>query len=242
MFDFLKKKKPDKKSRVAAIITAAGSSTRMNGVNKQFSDILGAPVLAYTLRAFEATPCIDEIIVTAREEDILLVYDIIREYDISKASSVVTGGDTRQKSVKIGIDAAGECHIIAIHDGARPCILPEHIELAVSAAERYGAAAVGCPVADTLKLVGENSFIATTLDRKGIWHIQTPQVFKSGIIKAAHDNAQSEGIEATDDCALVERAGYQVYVVLGDSGNIKITTPQDLFIARGIIESRGDFK
>lgn len=239
MFDFFKKSKArDNTNKTAALIVAAGNSSRMNNENKQFVEIFGKPVVAYALEAFENSPSIDEIYVVARENDILLVSDIISNYGISKAVSIVPGGDSRQQSVKNGLDAVGECGYIAIHDGARPCILPEHIELAVSAASVCGAAALGIPVSDTLKFVGDDSVISGTLDRKGVWQIQTPQVFKSEIIKRAHENALENNLNATDDCALVECLGIKVCVVEGASSNIKITKHEDVYIARGIIELR----
>jgi 2-C-methyl-D-erythritol 4-phosphate cytidylyltransferase len=236
MFNFMKKHSDGE--RVTAIVAAAGQSTRMNSENKQFADILGRPVLYYSLRALQDAPSIDEIYIVARECDILSVGDLIRAYGISKAVSVIAGGQTRRQSVRIGLDAVGACDLIAIHDGARPCILPAHIERVVAAAARWGAAALGCPVSDTLKRTDGDGCVTETVDRERLWRIQTPQVFRSGIIRNAHEAAS--GLEATDDCALVEAAGGTVRVVAGDSANIKITTPDDLALARAVLRERED--
>jgi 2-C-methyl-D-erythritol 4-phosphate cytidylyltransferase len=233
MSGFLKEK--NKPCTVAAIIAAAGQSSRMNNENKQFADILGRPVLAYSLEAFENSPSVDEIYVVSRENDILFVSDIIKSFNITKAVSIVPGGQTRSQSVKKGLEAAGDCSLIAIHDGARPCILPEHIELTIAAAAQCGAAALGCPVTDTLKKVNDDLTIAGTIERNGLWQIQTPQVFKSEIIRKAYEQALHD---ATDDCALVESMGVKVRMVRGTASNIKITHKDDICTARGIIAYR----
>ncbi len=237
MLNFFKKEA--RRPKTAAIIVAAGQSTRMNGQSKQFAELLGKPVLAYALEAFEQSPSVDEIYVVCREHDILLVSDIVGHFGITKAVSILPGGATRCESVRCGLDAAGGCDFIAIHDGARPCILPEHIDAAVAAAQQCGAAALGVPVADTLKAVGEDGVITGTLDRQGVWQIQTPQVFAGELIRSAHQNALEKHIEATDDCLLAEAVGARVLVVEGSPDNIKITRPDDLLLASGILLQRG---
>jgi 2-C-methyl-D-erythritol 4-phosphate cytidylyltransferase len=237
MLDFFKKEK-SKSIKTAAIIVAAGQSSRMNYENKQFIDILGKPVLTYSLEAFQISPSIDEIYVVAREQDILFISDIINTYGITKAVSIVAGGETRTESVKCGIDAVTDCDFFAIHDGARPCIQPKHIELTVSAAHACGASVLGCRAFDTLKTVDSNSFITGTIDRNAIWHAQTPQVFRGDIIRAAYEYLLNNNIEATDDCSLVEKTGIKIRMVEGDSSNIKITRHCDIGIAEGIIRER----
>ena len=222
--------------KTTAIIVAAGNSTRMTNQNKIFAELCGKPVLAHTLQAFELAEAIDEIVIVTREESILLVSDIVKAFGITKASDILRGGDTRRQSVKNGIDNA-EADIIAVHDGARPCVLPEHIDSAVQKAIDCGAAALGTPVVDTLKLADESLIIKDTVNRENLWHIQTPQVFRYDIIKNAHDTAERDGIEATDDCALVEAAGDAVCIVRGAANNIKITTQEDIFTAERILEA-----
>ncbi len=206
--------------------------------DKQLINILEKPVLAYTLEAFEIASLIDKIFVVTREINILIVSDIIKAYNITKAIAVIPGGDTRAGSVKSGLDSAAGYDFYAIHDGARPCILPGSIDRTVSAALTHGAAALGCPAVDTLKTVGDGSYITGTVDRSGIWHIQTPQVFKRDIIIKAYENIDEKGLNATDDCALVEKIGVKVFAVNGPSSNIKITHKEDINIAAGILACR----
>lgn len=232
------KNSKDTSVKTIAIIVAAGSSSRMNYVNKQFVDILDKPVLAHTLEAFQNALLVNEIIVVSKEQDILAVSDIIKAYNITKSTSVVPGGETRAQSVKAGIDSCADCDFIAIHDGARPCVLPEHIDKTVSYAINQGAAALGCRVFDTLKTVSDDLYITGTADREGIWQIQTPQVFKSEIIKEAYEYALINGIEATDDCGLVEQIRIKVVAVEGSRTNIKITLYDDISLAEAIIEQR----
>ena len=241
MFNLFKKNEMPKTHKVSAIVVAAGQSSRMGAeVSKQFIEILGKPVLAYSLEALQNSPSVDEIVIVTREVDILLVSDIIREYAIRKATNVLVGGDTRQQSVQNGLNEITDAEIILIQDGARPCVLPEHIERTILAAQACGAAALGCPVTDTLKTVNSEDVIIGTVDRNGVWQIQTPQAFKNDIIRRAYKNASENGINATDDCALVEKLGVLVSVVSGTSSNIKITTQDDIYIARGIIEGLGE--
>lgn len=223
--------------KTAAVIVAAGKSTRMQNQNKIFAQLLGKPVLAYTLEAFQKAALVDEIYVVTREEYILLASDIVKAFGVTKAVSILQGGNTRQQSVKNGIEAAKDANIIAIHDGARPCVLPYYIDLAIETAMSKGAAVLGSPVVDTLKLANEDFLIQKTLDRTNLWHIQTPQIFKRDIIEGAHQKAERCGFEATDDCALAERCGFDVQIVPSPATNIKITTPEDLAIAQYIIES-----
>ncbi|MCK9479038.1 MAG: 2-C-methyl-D-erythritol 4-phosphate cytidylyltransferase [Firmicutes bacterium] len=226
--------------KTAAIIVAAGSSSRMNHENKLFIDILGKPALAYTLEAFQDAALIDEIIIVSKQQDILVVSDIIKAFNITKATAVIPGGETRTQSVRAGLDSELLCDYVAIHDGARPCILAEHIDKTVSAAITFGAAALGCKVFDTLKRVNDDLQIKGTINRDGVWQIQTPQVFKSDIIKDAYAYALENGIEATDDCGLVENTGVNIAAVEGSRANIKITHHDDVPLAAAIIaQQRG---
>lgn len=236
MFKRKEREIPARKNRVAAIIAAAGSGSRMKSdQNKQFIMLGGAPVLAHTVSAFEEAESIDEIIIVTRECDILLARDLVEDYGFSKVSCIIAGGATRQESVFKGLKAVSEgTSIVAIHDGARPFISPDKIDEAVQAAAVCGAAAVGVRVKDTVKVVDENNIITQTLDRAGLWQIQTPQVFKYDIILRAH--TENVDANATDDCALVESAGTKVTMLEGSYSNIKITTKEDLITGRAILE------
>lgn len=228
MFDFSKKRKT-----VSAIIVAAGSGTRMKiQKRKQLIEIGDMPVVAHTLKAFENTDIIDEIVIVTKEEDILIMWDIAKEFEISKVTEIVKGGATRTDSVKNGLNCAkGE--IVAIHDGVRPCIKPEHIEKTVKKAMETGAAALGCPVTDTLKKVDENGTITETVSREMLWAIQTPQVFEKELLLKAYNEGNTES--ATDDCMLLESIGVKVAMVEGDRTNIKVTMQEDIEIVASLL-------
>lgn len=222
-----------------AIIVAAGTGSRMNmDMNKQYVDICGKPVLARTVQVFEDCSRVDEIIVVVNEKDIIYCkQNIVERYGFDKVKVLVSGGETRQESVFRGLQQAGEnCGIILIHDGARPFIDIDSINSSIDAAEEFGAACVAVPVKDTIKSADSEDFVNSTLDRRSLWSIQTPQVFKAYIIREAHMKAAGEGFSGTDDAVLVERLGYRLKLVMGSYFNIKITTQEDLVIAEAFAE------
>lgn len=223
----------NKTTAVSVVIAAAGMSSRMQGINKQFLLLDGIPVLARTLSAFDSINEINEIIIVVQESEILVVSDLVKDFNIKKVKAIVPGGSTRQESVLNGLK-----HVISqkvlIHDGARPFISKEEILNVISALDSYDAAAVGVNAKDTIKRVN-NDVITETLDRNNLVQIQTPQGFKTDVILSAHNKAKSECIEVTDDCALAEFCGIDVKVIYGNYNNIKITTPEDIAIARGIL-------
>ncbi|MGI6031431.1 MAG: 2-C-methyl-D-erythritol 4-phosphate cytidylyltransferase [Eubacteriales bacterium] len=223
-------KKSARKGRsCCAVIVAAGSGKRMGtSVNKQFLEIQGKPVLAYTLEAFEQCDVIDGIIVVAKSDEIPLVADLIARYDISKGKKVVAGGPTRQDSVWNGLMAAEEYDFVAIHDGARPFVHEKLIQKAVEEAWLHQAAAVGMPVSDTIKRCDVHGQIVETVDRSDLWAVQTPQVFDRALLIGAHRYVQDRGLAITDDCMAIEAMGGTVRMVQGDISNIKITTAGDL--------------
>lgn len=231
MFNFSKNK-----AYVSAVIVAAGSGTRMKiPTRKQLVEINDMPVVAHTLRAFENTAVIDEIIIVTKEEDILLMWDIAKTFGISKVTEIVKGGATRTDSVKNGIMAA-KGDFVAVHDGVRPCIKPELIEKTVKKALETGAAALGCPVTDTLKKVKENGEISETVSREQLWAIQTPQVFKKDLLLKAYNEGDTDG--ATDDCMLLESIGIKVTMVEGDRSNIKVTVQDDIDLVSSILSRK----
>ena len=237
------KKEPvphERRPTVAAVMVAAGSSTRM-GMPKQLIPLYGMPVIARSLMAFEMANLVDEIIVVVREADMLQVYDICKSYEISKITKIIKGGETRQQSVSHGIYAARDCtEYFAIHDGARPLIRPETIDAVIAAAFQVRAASAAVRVKDTIKMSDENGFITGTPDRRFLWNVQTPQVFERTLYLEALRRATAEGVEYTDDCQLVERLGVPVQLCEADYANIKITTPEDVAFAEGILRERGE--
>ncbi|MBQ6568754.1 MAG: 2-C-methyl-D-erythritol 2,4-cyclodiphosphate synthase [Clostridia bacterium] len=226
---------------VTAIIVAAGNSTRMGtGYSKQFIMLGSKPVIAHTLIAFEKCLLINEIIVVAREQDKEQILAAARDNNIKKLSAVVKGGDTRQQSVAGGIAAADEnCRYFAIHDGTRPLVTREVIERAVACAVETGAASAAVKVKDTVKQADENQKITATVDRSMLWAVQTPQVFEKELYLKAMRKAAEDGLDFTDDCQLIEHIGVPVMLSQGDESNIKLTTPQDISLAKSLICNGG---
>ncbi len=223
---------------VTAIIVAAGNSTRMGyKLSKQLIPINGHAAIEYTLKAFQNCDMIDEIIVVARSVDIENIAHIAFEF--KKVSAVTAGGQTRMDSVRKGVHAADKrvTHY-AVHDGARVLITPEQIEKAINAAVSCGAAALGTPVTDTVKVAGDNGMIISTPDRSTMWAVQTPQVFERDLYKRAINNAIENKLEVTDDCSMVEALGEKVRLISGEYSNIKLTTPVDITIAEALLSKR----
>lgn len=232
--------KPMDRPVTAAVIVAAGASTRM-GIPKQLIPLRGVPVIAYTLSAFEQAASIDEILLVARQEHMLQYYDIAKSYGIGKLTQIIPGGNSRQESAAKGVYA---CHdntaFFAIHDGARPLIRPQIIDAVAAAAYRDGAATAAVRVKDTVKVSNDDGFIAGTPDRRYLWNVQTPQIFERRLYLDALKRAVRDGRDYTDDCQLAEAAGYPVRLVESDYGNIKITTPEDVSLAESLLSKRAD--
>jgi 2-C-methyl-D-erythritol 4-phosphate cytidylyltransferase len=215
------------------VIPAAGQGKRMNaGKNKQFIELDGIPVIVHTLKVFEYDPQCTGIllVVNPNERDIFAA--MADQYEIS-------GGSERQHSVYNGLKAASS-EIVLVHDGARPFIKKNMMTKLVKAASKDGAATVAVPVKDTIKRV-LNSEVIETVERSSLWAVQTPQAFRLSDILIAHEEALQSGFLGTDDASLIERSGRKVQVIEGDYTNIKLTTPDDLLLAKAILESeRGE--
>ncbi|MDK2848296.1 MAG: 2-C-methyl-D-erythritol 4-phosphate cytidylyltransferase [Desulfuromonadales bacterium] len=225
------------------LIPAAGMGRRMGAsVNKQYLPLGDRPVLSHTIALFDRHPNIDHIFVICPETEIPLCRrEVIEPFGFTKVRPLVAGGAERQDSVRNGLMAcqAGEQDIVLIHDGARPLLSPELIDPAIDAARRHGAAIVGVPVKDTIKLVS-GGMIDTTPDRRLLWQAQTPQCFRFGLIRDAHVKAVQENYRGTDDASLIEWLGNPVAVIEGNYRNIKITTPEDLVLARAFLNISGE--
>jgi 2-C-methyl-D-erythritol 4-phosphate cytidylyltransferase len=223
----------------SAVIVAAGSSQRM-GQDKQFLEIHGKPALLYSLEVFNNCRFIDEIIVVTRADCIERVQAICVEHSIGKVMKIMAGGETRVESVMNGVFAASKkSGLIAVHDGARPCVTEDIIVNtinAVNAKKSCHAAAPAVPVSSTIKRA-QQGIVAETVDRENLYEIQTPQVFTAEIIKAALTNAKDKGIDITDDCMAAERIGIPVHLVESTRGNIKLTTREDVLIAETILRA-----
>lgn len=217
-----------------AVIVAAGSASRMGGIDKVMAKLCGEPMIVHTLRAFQSCDAISEIVVVTREDLILPITGLSKAF--SKVRAVVVGGKTRQESVHLGLNALSEkVRLAAVHDGARPLVSWQLIDRVVRAAGTYGAAAPAIPVKDTIK-VAQGRVIQSTPDRDKLFAVQTPQVFDFDLLRGALKKAQLEGVQLTDDCSAVERMGMAVKLVEGDERNLKVTTPMDLKIAELMME------
>lgn len=226
----------------SALIAAAGSSTRMGtSTSKQLLDIDGTPVLARTLLAYEHAATVQEIVIVARKEDFDTFRALAEQYKITKLKRITTGGATRQDSVLRGLSVLSpKTRFLAIADGARCLITPEQIDRVNLTAYRTQAASAAVPATDTVKLTDEKGRAISTPDRSRVWLAQTPQTFSLALYRAAAYYAKENGVEATDDNALLEAVGHPVTMVDCGKENIKITTPGDIYLARAILARRAD--
>lgn len=217
-----------------AVIVAAGSASRMGGIDKVMAPLGGEPMIVRSVRAFQNCEAISEIVIVTREDLILPIRELCSGMD--KVTMVVRGGATRQESVRMGLNSLSKkMKLAAIHDGARPLITDAVIDRAVRAAHSYGAAAPAVPVKDTIKVV-KGGLVESTPDRAILQAVQTPQVFDYDLLRGALAKAEKEGAAVTDDCSAVELMGMSVKIVEGDERNLKVTTPMDLKIAEMLLE------
>lgn len=217
-----------------AVIVAAGSASRMGGIDKVMAKLRGEPMILRTVRNFQNCDAIAEIVIVTREDLILPITGLCK--GMSKVTAVVAGGKSRQESVHLGLNAlSGKVKLVAVHDGARPLVSWQVIDRAVRAANTYGAAAPAVPVKDTIKVV-QGGVVKETPDRAALFAVQTPQVFDFDLLRGALKKAELDGVPLTDDCSAVERMGMSVKIVEGDERNIKVTTPVDLKIAQMLLE------
>jgi 2-C-methyl-D-erythritol 4-phosphate cytidylyltransferase len=222
----------------SAVIVAAGSATRMNGIDKMMAKLGGRTVLERTLQTFNDCSCIAEIIVVTREDLMMPVSELCRSERLDKVRCVMIGGDERTNSVMAGIDCVSkQAALIAIHDGARPLVTEEIIRRTVLKAAETGAAAPAVPMKDTVK-VARHGVIEATPERSTLYAVQTPQIFDADLIRGALYKAEQENITVTDDCSAVERIGMKVHLTEGSDENVKITTPIDLILAQTILDGR----
>lgn len=220
--------------RCGAVIVAAGSASRMGGIDKVMASLGGTPMVARTAAAFQNCDAIAEIVIVTRPDLIRPISALCAGMD--KVRAVVAGGSSRQESVWLGLNALPEdIQLAAIHDGARPLISNLVIDRTVRAANSYGAAAPAVPVKDTIKVV-KGGLVENTPERATLQAVQTPQVFDFDLLRGALKQAEEEKAAVTDDCSAVERLGMKVKIVEGDERNLKVTTPMDLKIAEMLLE------
>ena len=217
-----------------AVIVAAGSASRMGGIDKIMAPLGGEPVIVRTVRNFQQCDAIREIVIVTRPDLIIPIMDLCHGFP--KVRAVVVGGDTRDASVNMGMNTLSDkCKLVAVQDGARPFASWQLIDRVVRAANTYGAAAPAIPVKDTIKVV-QGGIVKETPERSTLKAVQTPQVFDFDLLRGALKQAKLDKLEITDDCSAVEHMGMSVKIVEGDEKNIKITTPMDLKIAGLILE------
>ncbi len=218
------------------IVVAAGRSERMGGADKVFVQLVGRPLLAWSLRAFEMCEAIEGVVLVVAPETVGRAEALVREWRFTNIIDIVPGGAQRQDSVRAGIDAARGAAIVAVHDGARPLVTPELIARGVALARQCGAAVCAAPARDTVKEAGgDPPVVRATLERSAAWMAQTPQVFDRELLLRAHEAATST---ATDDAALVEALGHDVRLYEGAYWNLKVTAPEDLIIAEALLRER----
>lgn len=225
---------------IPAIIVAAGSSTRMQGINKQFMPILGVPVIARTLMAFERCRSISKIILVSSKDSIVDMQLICEKYMISKISDIVEGGTNRYESVQKGIARLSlSDEYVLIHDGARPFVDEQTISAVADALKTFDAALCVSKINDTVKNVNADGLVVSTVDRKTLFAAQTPQGVNVKKYKAACKDITNVD-SFTDDASVMEAAGYSVKAIYSSSKNIKITTPDDIAIAESLVKGENE--
>ena len=232
---------PRQTSLVVALVPAAGRGLRMGGsVPKQFLSLGGEPLVIQSLRALQAAPVVDQIILAVPPADVeYCEHEIVSRQRFTKVTKVVAGGAERQDSVRYALaQIPSDTEIVLIHDAVRPFVTLRMIAEVVAAARKEGAAIIALPMRDTVKQVRTDGMIERTVDRTPLWLAQTPQAFRRDWIETAHRKAHAEGVRATDDAFLVEWLGYSVAVVEGSGENIKVTRPEDLVIGEAILAAR----
>ena len=225
-----------KSGRVAAVIVAAGSSQRMQGINKTWAMLGAKPLLAHSICVFEESGLVDDLVVVLAQDALLDGKQLHEQEGWRTICALCPGGARRRDSVLAGLEALSPApDYVLIHDGARPFITSTLIERGLAAARQHGAATAAVPVKDTIKRAGPDGLVLETLDRSALWSIQTPQVFAYDLILSAHRSIDPTW-DATDDAALVERVGHPVALFMGAYENMKITTPDDLLIAEMMLK------
>jgi 2-C-methyl-D-erythritol 4-phosphate cytidylyltransferase len=224
---------------VSAIIVAAGSSRRM-GFDKLFAPLAGKPVLWHSLKAFSDTKEVDEILIVARDERMDEVEQLVAGHKFVKVSKVISGGAERHISVWNGLQAVSskDSEFIAIHDGARPLVTPELIWACLELAETHGAACCASQIPDTVKRASIEQMVTESVERTGLWAMQTPQVFSSGLILQAYAALMAKHEMVTDEVSAVQKLGKKIALLKNDDWNMKITFPHDLELAEHVLELR----
>jgi len=223
--------------KTIAIVPAAGLGVRMGKKEpKQFLSLKGRPILQWTLQALEASPLVEGICLVVSPDRVEKMRQDLLEESL-KVQWVVAGGKERQDSVRNGFREIPVCDLVLVHDAVRPLVPQKLIESLIEKASETGAAIPGLPVKETLKEGSDKNEVVRTVDRKKFWSIQTPQVFRYEVFQEAVDRSEKDSFLGTDEAMLVERIGKKVSLVTGSPYNLKITTPEDLVVAEGLIDA-----
>lgn len=215
-------------SKLGVVIVAAGTSQRMVGINKLFAPLGGKPVLAWSVDTCQRYGLIQQIVLVLTDEDLSRGQKLKKDRGWSKVI-LCPGGKQRQDSVKQGLRQIRDCGLVMIHDGARPFLTSDLIQGGLKIVKEIGAAVAAVPVKDTIKLATDKELVGETLKRDRLWAAQTPQIFSFDLITRAYENLTAE---ITDDATAVEHMGHKVQIYMGDYKNIKVTTTEDLALAR----------
>jgi 2-C-methyl-D-erythritol 4-phosphate cytidylyltransferase len=228
---------------ISAIIVAAGSSRRM-GFDKLFASLAGKPVICHSLRAFSDATEVDEIIVVTREDRIRDFEELLEREHMPKVSRIIPGGAERHLSVWNGLQAieSKDSEFVAIHDGARPLTTPELIRSCLEMAQDHGAACCASPIPDTVKRASLEQMVQDSVERTGLWAMQTPQVFSSGLILQAYASLMAKHEMVTDEVSAVQKLGKKIALLKNDDWNFKITFPHDLELAEHVLSLRAKKK
>jgi len=227
-------------AELGIVIPAAGQGKRMGaGCNKQFLHLLGQPILAHTVRIFQESSFVSEIVIVGAESDLHIIKELVYHHELDKVVAIIQGGAHRQDSVCAGVRALSPTiQRVVVHDGARPLLALQAFHRFLVETEAFSAAIMGIQIKDTVKRVDRSGRVIETPPRAHLRAVQTPQIFDRGILEEAHYEAAAMGYYGTDDAALLERMGYPVQVVEGSQENIKVTTPDDLWLAERILAMR----
>lgn len=224
--------------RTLAIVLAGGAGKRMGtATNKQFLLLDNKPIIVRTLQIFEECRPVDGVYLVVNQKDLpVMQEEILETYKFNKVLKLVIGGRLRQDSVRNGLEAIeNPCDIVIIHDGARPFVSPSFVEKGIFLMEMFDAVIPALPVKDTIKTVSKEGFVMKTLERDSLWSVQTPQTFKYELILKAYRDGMNKKLYGFDDATFLEHMGKKVKVIEGSPYNIKITTPEDLIIAKGML-------
>ena len=239
-FELTYTKTADQNGSVGVIIVAAGSASRMGGVNKILVPVMGKSVICHTVAAFNSHPQVSDIVLVTREDMILDLQNKVNEFGFLKVTDIIVGGNCREASVRCGFERLTKnknIKTVLIHDGARPLVSEEVTNRVINAAEEFSASVPAVPVKDTVKKIGALGKVEQTIERENLVNIQTPQGFKVEVFKTALEKAGEDLSSFTDDASIAEAANIPVYTVMGDYKNIKITTPEDVILAEAYLKA-----